>query len=278
MTMQRPNERGINIVDLMMWLVIAALLLASAIQGIGFYQQRAYVEQMANDVNHAGQVAVTLAADSNGVLSDTIVRQAVKDTETTGEVSLMSKSLGAGYFAIEAMHPAVTKNRVVYAFDTREKLNPGVNITKIDSIDTHEYSSLASTCPANNWTARYYTNTMEWSGTPHTERCEAGDLYRQWYLDAPASGINVDRFSSLWSKNFVANEAGEYDFSIIGDDYVGVYLDGRKILEADHWYGTNKPTQKIRLTVTAGTHNIVVKHNERGGGASIRFVYGPAAG
>jgi hypothetical protein len=39
-------------VDLMMWLVIAAMLLAAAIQGIGYYQQAAYAYQAKNDVSH----------------------------------------------------------------------------------------------------------------------------------------------------------------------------------------------------------------------------------
>jgi Tfp pilus assembly protein PilE len=37
-------------VDLMMWLVIAALLLAAALQGIGYYQQAAWTYQAKSDV------------------------------------------------------------------------------------------------------------------------------------------------------------------------------------------------------------------------------------
>jgi len=44
------NQFGINMVDLMMWLVIAALLLAAALQGIGYYQQAAWTYQAKADV------------------------------------------------------------------------------------------------------------------------------------------------------------------------------------------------------------------------------------
>ena len=44
------NQLGINMVDLMMWLVIAALLLAAALQGIGYYQQAAWTYQAKSDV------------------------------------------------------------------------------------------------------------------------------------------------------------------------------------------------------------------------------------
>lgn len=47
------DQSGINMVDLMMWLVIAALLLATAIQSIGYYQKASWAYQAQNDVNHA---------------------------------------------------------------------------------------------------------------------------------------------------------------------------------------------------------------------------------
>ena len=45
------GQSGINMVDLMMWLVIAALMLAAAIQGIGYYQQAAYAYQAKSDLS-----------------------------------------------------------------------------------------------------------------------------------------------------------------------------------------------------------------------------------
>jgi type II secretory pathway pseudopilin PulG len=50
--MRLEDERGINMVDLMMWLVIAALLLAAALQGIGFYQRAAWSYQLKNDASN----------------------------------------------------------------------------------------------------------------------------------------------------------------------------------------------------------------------------------
>jgi Tfp pilus assembly protein PilE len=47
----KVNQLGINMVDLMMWLVIAALLLAAALQGIGFYQKAAWNYQLESDVS-----------------------------------------------------------------------------------------------------------------------------------------------------------------------------------------------------------------------------------
>lgn len=63
---KRQDQSGINMVDLMMWLVIAALMLAAAIQGIGYYQQAAYVYQAKNDVTHGHEwAAATTSITSN---------------------------------------------------------------------------------------------------------------------------------------------------------------------------------------------------------------------
>lgn len=54
-TSASEDQRGINMVDLMMWLVIAALLLAAALQGIGFYQRAAWTNNLKSDTGNVRQ-------------------------------------------------------------------------------------------------------------------------------------------------------------------------------------------------------------------------------
>lgn len=62
---RKASQRGINVVDLMMWLVIAAIMLAAAIQGIGYYMQATYVYHARSDLAGAHQwVAATSALNS----------------------------------------------------------------------------------------------------------------------------------------------------------------------------------------------------------------------
>ena len=72
------SQIGINMVDLMMWLVIAALLLAAALQGIGYYQQAAWTYQAKSDISSIrtfmeaqysinGKYPAIIASDSAGL-------------------------------------------------------------------------------------------------------------------------------------------------------------------------------------------------------------------
>jgi uncharacterized protein with LGFP repeats len=76
---QDSDNRGINMVDLMMWLVIAALLLAAALQGIGYYQKASNVYLMKDEVN--GVVANVHAASSieGSPISDDLLDKVIGD-------------------------------------------------------------------------------------------------------------------------------------------------------------------------------------------------------
>lgn len=65
------NQLGINMVDLMMWLVIAALLLAAALQGIGYYQQASWNYQAKNDVASVRTFMEAQFTLNNNVYPDT---------------------------------------------------------------------------------------------------------------------------------------------------------------------------------------------------------------
>lgn len=78
------DESGINIADLMMWILIAVLLLAVAIQGLSQYRKSVYVYQMENDLD-----GVISLAHSNGSSSGT-----VSEIEIASAVSTSNKSKG----------------------------------------------------------------------------------------------------------------------------------------------------------------------------------------
>lgn len=73
------DHRGINIVDLMMWLVIAALLLAAALQGIGYYKQAANVYLMQDEVTSVIADIHAAAAMNDGKIDEALVNQVLTD-------------------------------------------------------------------------------------------------------------------------------------------------------------------------------------------------------
>lgn len=144
------QQVGINIVDLMMWLVIAALLLAAAIQSIGYYQKNAYLYQMKEAVNVAASRIMAMSAndgsvdyeDAVAVINETnaatpndditltvdniALSAAGEDSSTESGFELVSAVTAAPSsletFYIRATHTAVTdKDAVHYFKDTANK-------------------------------------------------------------------------------------------------------------------------------------------------------------
>jgi len=111
------DQRGINMVDLMMWLVIAALLLAAAIQGIGFYQRAAYLYHVENDVmGGATKVLSVSGIDHNGNIDQPIVDDGLAITQKTAQVVLASDVDPNGRPMIRGTHPGLPGKEVDYFF------------------------------------------------------------------------------------------------------------------------------------------------------------------
>jgi len=83
----KNNQSGINMVDLMMWLVIAALLLAAALQGIGYYQKAAFLHQMESDASGAATVITAYASQNSGNIDLAAAQNGAADAKWTTNVT-----------------------------------------------------------------------------------------------------------------------------------------------------------------------------------------------
>lgn len=122
-------------VDLMMWLVIAALLLAAAIQSIGYYQQSATLNNMKNDALHAGQAALARMSTTNGVTTDSVVADATTDTAKTSGIDTNADpgASDANGFVIRSTSPTVGYD-VLYLSDQRGAYSPGINVVPAGTV------------------------------------------------------------------------------------------------------------------------------------------------
>ena len=151
MPLKRPDQRGINMVDLMMWLVIAALLLAAAIQGIGYYQKAAYLYQMQSDLDGIGTIATGVAAKEDGKITKAVADEAVlegkRSTEVEATVNLASDGVTP---YLRATHPGVDDKDVLYLFDAcSDTYKIGVNVVPKGGTATLEDCGI-STPPAGD--------------------------------------------------------------------------------------------------------------------------------
>lgn len=151
------DHRGINIVDLMMWLVVAALLLAAAIQSIGYYQQATKVHLMQDEL--MGVVSRIHASSSiegesiseglvANVLEDHNITHAHDDTTVSyglSPVSLVAapsvKNKGfdlasvvtaapSDAIYIQADSESVPGTHVVYFFKDTSKFKQGISVVR----------------------------------------------------------------------------------------------------------------------------------------------------
>lgn len=175
---ETKDHRGINMVDLMMWLVIAALLLAAAIQGIGYYQQATNVYLMKDEVTgvvariHAESanegekiseaMVVKVLAEHNAAhatddrviaYGSTTLSAAGTTSETNNGFSLVSAVTATSpsdVFYLKASSGAVENSYVVYFFQDTRTFGQGLTVvgkTRIDSGGFEEIATPGVTTP-----------------------------------------------------------------------------------------------------------------------------------
>lgn len=131
------QQEGINMVDLMMWLVIAALLLAAAIQGIGYYQKAAYLYQIQSDLEGVGTYTTGIAANNNnGVIDEALADKGVTEANKTAGVVTTAELAADGKTPyLRGVHPGVSDKDVLYLFDScNNTYKIGVNVVAKGSV------------------------------------------------------------------------------------------------------------------------------------------------
>lgn len=112
-----------------------------------------------------------------------------------------------------------------------------------------------------------YFNNMNLSGTPALNRVD-GAIDFDWVAGSPHPSIGVDNFSVRWSKQHFF-EPGVYRFSMSGDDGVRLKIDGQMVI--DQWKDQPPTTYTVDLSLSAGTHAVVMEYYEKGAGAVARL-------
>lgn len=94
-----------------------------------------------------------------------------------------------------------------------------------------------------------------------------------WGGGSPGEGIKPDRFSVRWTGKLIPDSSGEYEFSIISDDGVRLYLNERLLI--DNWRDQAAEVKKATTTLEAGKeYDLRIEYYENWGGAIIRLGWG----
>jgi LysM repeat protein len=122
--------------------------------------------------------------------------------------------------------------------------------------------------PANPdaWRATYF-NTPDLSGPIVLDRAEKRPCWNCGW-NAPAPGVNADRWSARWTTNSYA-EGGTYRISVKSDDGVRIFIDGVPVL--NEWRVQAVRGFFVDVVIARGWHNWTIEYFEDTGVAELCF-------
>lgn len=117
------------------------------------------------------------------------------------------------------------------------------------------------------WKGEYFSN-KDLRGQPVFVRDDP-TLNFEWGLGNPGPGIGQDNFSVRWTRE-MEFAAGTYEFTVVVDDGVRVWVDDWKVL--DQWQdGIRRTYTAVFEGLSAGRHTIRVEYYEHRGEAVLRL-------
>jgi Tfp pilus assembly protein PilE len=296
------DYRGINMVDLMMWLVIAALLLATALQSIGYYQKSAHMYQMKAEADVVASRVMASLSD-RGTIDGTVIDAVVAEENAARNTDSIEVSWGAvnataapapqedyGFslasavtatsssqaYYLKVTDESVKDADVVYFLEDTASHSAGVNVLAKDALGADAGppagAAIAGKCYTGQWKTSYF-NAFAFGGSLVAEECANGgaSFNHQFGDGKPHPAVPADYFSVRWEKDINITKSGNYTFTARGDDQVWVYLDGVQIINAVYTDGT----KSVTVNVPAGTHKLKVEMNDGVRNAYTQFSYAP---
>ena len=120
--------------------------------------------------------------------------------------------------------------------------------------------------------ASYFANTSL-SGAPVVSRTEAVDFVWATVLGTavPAPGVPADNWSVRWTGAVQTPESGTYQFQIIADDGIRVWINGVAVI--NRWTGSgNTTTLSAPIVSTAGASiPVVIEHFDGSGDSTVKL-------
>jgi hypothetical protein len=264
-------QSGINMVDLMMWLVIAALLLATAIQGISYYQKAAYLYQMQSDLDGAGaRVMASATMSETGKIDKETAKESTADSKWSKDIYHVVEVAGDGLPYLRASHPVVDHKDAVYLFKDCGTLRVGVNL--IPKSGVPECGIAPETLPADRDGIEMVNNDLiGWNGitaSGDAMRVFGGDYNGYLYTSAnggvswvrhtePGKGIWRGVSSSHDGRVLAAAVEGGYlhisrDYGETWETVYAIGVGGTDAVGSSKWYNITISDDGQRIALGIG--------------------------
>ncbi len=139
----------------------------------------------------------------------------------------------------------------------------GLNLVAIYQLDDHDSSSKIS---ASFWnlpnSSSYLNQPPEFPNRAADKTFEAQEINNDWGLDAPAPGIQADRFMARWQTNLRVDSAGVYEFSTTSDDGIRVLVDNELVI--NEWNDHSATNHTTKIDLLPGDYTVTVEYYENG--------------
>ncbi len=117
-----------------------------------------------------------------------------------------------------------------------------------------------------------YFNNQDLQGEPILRRVDK-QINFDWGSSSPGEGVALDSFSVRWTGKLVPPSSGEYELSIMSDDGVRLYFDGRLLI--DSWRDQASEIKNATVTLEAGKgYDLRIEYYENWGAAVIVLGWG----
>ena len=120
--------------------------------------------------------------------------------------------------------------------------------------------------PTDRWRGAYFNN-MTLTGQPALVR-EDYEINFDWKLGSPSSSIQSDHFSARWRRDAALN-AGTYRFTILTDDGVRLWVNGRLLI--DEWHDNQSVTYSADMALPGGSVPLQLDYYENEGAALVKL-------
>jgi hypothetical protein len=223
-------------VDLMMWLVIAALLLAAALQGIGFYQRAAFGYQAKSDLDGLKTWVMTKTAVTSQTPNLVDLQKALEDgdlrlTKTGGKTNTAMLAVSGNHYCVGVRSESMAGNNVYYASSKdpsvikSEPSLPSDCGIAAESIPVRTDTEIATEFATLSWSKKSNLSGGQWLGvesTPDGQRLIGGQNngYVFTSTDGGGSWKKHDLGMGAWWGVTISNDGQKMSAASI----TGVYL------------------------------------------------------
>ncbi len=133
---------------------------------------------------------------------------------------------------------------------------------------TWDFIAQITDTPTDNFSVEYFDNQNLTGQPKYLDNVTAVNFNFQ--QGSPNSQIPNDHFSARFKKS-ADFENAIYQFNLLADDGVRLFIDGELVL--DKWIDQPPTLYSVSKTLSAGKHTIVIEYFENQGGAVIEFNY-----